>query len=406
MKAPLPLMSKRAILALASAFTLLGAGAQPLLAQSPDDKLEEIEDRIDANEEKIEETREESQDIREQLEDAEDRRQDLAGRLEEVRSRLTDAREHLAEVQAELDAAQAQLDEWTAELEGARAELDARLAALNDRAAAAYRIGPTGYMEVVLGSKDLDALTDRLGYLEAVLEVDTEVVEEVRFARSVVAERQGQVEAYQGSVAERQAEVEERVLAIAEIEAEQSALLQQVDLEIDLQTDTLGDLQDARERYEDAVAQLQAESAQIQGLIEGVGSVGSGQLGGELAWPTAGPIVSGYGTRVHPVYGTPRFHAGVDIDGACGQPIVAAEGGTVLSSGENGGYGLATIVDHGDGLSTLYGHQSSLGVSSGQQVSRGQQIGLVGTTGLSTGCHLHFEVRINGSPVDPVPYLS
>ena len=116
--------------------------------------------------------------------------------------------------------------------------------------------------------------------------------------------------------------------------------------------------------------------------------------------------MSGFGYRVHPVYGTTRFHSGVDIDGACGQPIFAGEDGTVLSAGSNGGYGYATVIDHGDGLSTLYAHQSSLGVSSGSSVSRGSQIGAVGTTGLSTGCHLHFEVRVNGEPVDPVPYLT
>ncbi len=96
----------------------------------------------------------------------------------------------------------------------------------------------------------------------------------------------------------------------------------------------------------------------------------------------------------------------MDIDGACGQAIWAAGGGRVLSAGWSGGYGLTTVVDHGGGLATLYAHQSGISVASGQGVSRGQVIGSVGTTGWSTGCHLHFEVRVNGSPVDPVPYLT
>jgi murein DD-endopeptidase MepM/ murein hydrolase activator NlpD len=190
------------------------------------------------------------------------------------------------------------------------------------------------------------------------------------------------------------------------MKAEQESLLGQIDLEIQSTAATLEDLTAAREQYEAAVAALEAESARIQGLIQGTGSTGSGQIGGELFWPTDGPIVSGFGYRTHPIYGTTRFHSGVDIDGACSQPIFAAEDGAVLSAGSNGGYGLATVIDHGNGLSTLYGHQSSLGVSSGQRVGRGEQIGLVGTTGLSTGCHLHFEVRVNGEPVDPVPYLT
>jgi murein DD-endopeptidase MepM/ murein hydrolase activator NlpD len=207
-------------------------------------------------------------------------------------------------------------------------------------------------------------------------------------------------------VAERFRAVRRHTERIAAMKARQEALLEQIDLEIEYTAEVLDDRNAAREQYEDAVAQLEAESARLQGLIQGSGSTGSGQYGGELFWPTNGPIVSGFGYRTHPVYGTTRFHAGVDIDGACGQPIFAAEDGTVLSAGYNGGYGNATVIDHGGGLSTLYAHQSSIGVSSGQKVGRGQQIGLVGTTGLSTGCHLHFEVRVNGEPVDPVPYLT
>ncbi|MCA1726245.1 MAG: M23 family metallopeptidase, partial [Actinobacteria bacterium] len=123
-------------------------------------------------------------------------------------------------------------------------------------------------------------------------------------------------------------------------------------------------------------------------------------------WPTAGSITSGFGWRTHPIFGTPRFHSGVDMGGACGQPIYAADSGTVLSAYSSEGYGLFTILDHGNGLATAYAHQSAFRVSAGQSVARGQVIGAVGTTGWSTGCHLHFEVRVNGTPVDPVPYLT
>ncbi|MGH2686929.1 MAG: murein hydrolase activator EnvC family protein [Actinomycetota bacterium] len=393
---------RRGIIAI-TALALL-AGSAPALHAEP--SLDEIEQRIEANEQRIEETREESQDVRDQLEAAEAERQGVASRLDAIRARLADARARLAEVRVELGAARDQLTEWTAELDAAREDLDGSRDLLSERAAAAYRLGPVGHIEVVLGADSLTQLAKRVSYLEAVLSVDSDDVRDVSFARGVVAERQGQVETYESTVADREAEVEERTLEIAQMEAEQAALLEQVDLEIDLKLDTLDDLQDAKEQYEDAVAQLEAQSAQIQGLIQGSGSSGAGKYGGELFWPTAGPIVSGFGYRVHPVYGTTRFHSGVDIDGACSQPIFAGEDGTVLSAGSNGGYGNFTVIDHGDGLATAYAHQSSIGVSSGQSVSRGQQVGLVGTTGLSTGCHLHFEVRINGEPVDPVPYLS
>jgi murein DD-endopeptidase MepM/ murein hydrolase activator NlpD len=236
--------------------------------------------------------------------------------------------------------------------------------------------------------------------------VESNLLEGVRVARTLVSDHRHHVARYEDVVTDHFVDVRERTEEIAALKAQQESALDAVDLEAEAFVGTLDQLADARERYEEAVAALEAESARISGVIQSGGSSGSGQLGGELFWPTDGPIVSGFGYRTHPVYGTTRFHSGVDIDGACGQPIYAGEDGQVLSAGYNGGYGNATIVDHGNGLSTLYGHQSSLGVSSGQGVGRGKQIGLVGTTGLSTGCHLHFEVRINGEPVDPVPYLT
>lgn len=125
-----------------------------------------------------------------------------------------------------------------------------------------------------------------------------------------------------------------------------------------------------------------------------------------LAWPLANPVVtSGYGYRVHPIFGTSRLHAGIDLRGSTGTPILAAGDGVVVSAGWRGGYGNTVIIDHGGSLATLYAHQSRLYVSAGAVVRRGQAIGAVGSTGYSTGPHLHFEVRVNGTPVDPLNYL-
>lgn len=122
-------------------------------------------------------------------------------------------------------------------------------------------------------------------------------------------------------------------------------------------------------------------------------------------WPTAGGIGSYFGYRVHPILGYSRLHGGLDIGGANGQPIWAAKEGAVIMAGWNGGYGNTIVIDHGNGYATLYGHQSSLQVSVGDYVETGQHIGNVGSTGLSTGPHLHFEVRLNGTVTDPLPFL-
>ena len=129
-----------------------------------------------------------------------------------------------------------------------------------------------------------------------------------------------------------------------------------------------------------------------------------------MAWPLPSVglsnITSYFGYRIHPIYGYSKYHTGLDIGASSGSSIVAANGGTVYSAGWNGGYGLCVIIDHGGGVMTLYGHCSALYVSAGQTVSRGETIAAVGSTGNSTGPYLHFEVRLNGSYVDPYPYVT
>lgn len=126
---------------------------------------------------------------------------------------------------------------------------------------------------------------------------------------------------------------------------------------------------------------------------------------GKMLMPSRGPITSPFGNRFHPVLGYSRFHAGTDFGAEQGSPILAAETGVVIFAGWYGGYGNAVILEHGDGLTTLYGHASRLNVREGQTVKKGDVIAAVGTTGLSTGPHLHFEVRRNGKPVDPMAFL-
>jgi murein DD-endopeptidase MepM/ murein hydrolase activator NlpD len=122
-------------------------------------------------------------------------------------------------------------------------------------------------------------------------------------------------------------------------------------------------------------------------------------------WPLIGRLSSGFGPRVHPIFGTRRMHTGLDIGGRSGEPIYAAKGGTVISAGWRGGYGNAVVVDHGGGFSTLYAHQSKIAVQIGDVVSLGDVLGYVGSTGWSTAPHLHYELRLNGKPIDPLPYL-
>jgi len=175
---------------------------------------------------------------------------------------------------------------------------------------------------------------------------------------------------------------------IEELEAEEdqlSAFIRSEQRKIDIQN---------------ALDELDAQRAQAA-----LDALAATSTGSDWLWPTAGGIGSFYGWRMHPVLGYERLHGGLDIGGAWGQPIFASREGVVIMSGPNRGYGNTVIVDHGNGYVSLYAHQSTMEVVVGEWVEMGQHIGNVGSTGLSTGPHLHFEIRVDGNQIDPLPYL-
>ncbi|MFZ4515437.1 MAG: peptidoglycan DD-metalloendopeptidase family protein [Acidimicrobiia bacterium] len=164
----------------------------------------------------------------------------------------------------------------------------------------------------------------------------------------------------------------------------------------------LAAIQTVKVRYEREIAVLRVESETIASQL---GTASSGTKPNRLLRPVSAPITSSFGPRKHPIFGTVRNHDGIDFGAGMGTPIKAAAGGTVVRAGVLNGYGNVIVLDHGGGISTLYAHQSRFAVSSGERVAVGQVIGYVGSTGFSTGPHLHFEVRLNGRPVDPLEYL-
>lgn len=164
-------------------------------------------------------------------------------------------------------------------------------------------------------------------------------------------------------------------------------------------------------KWESELSAYAAEDSEIQRLIadSAVTPVANPEprqpslLG--YQWPIIGKVTSPYGYRIHPVYGTRKLHSGLDVSAARGVPISATSGGVVIYTGWRGGYGNTVIVDHGEGLSSLYAHMSQIGIAEGASVDRGDVVGLVGATGTATGNHLHFEIRLNGTAVNPAPYL-
>ena len=246
---------------------------------------------------------------------------------------------------------------------------------------------------VLLQSQDLNQFLDRQRQLKLVYESDRVVLKDLKAKADAVLQQRIAVEDQKNQVAL----VRQQLLAQKqqyEAQAEQQALL-------------ISRLKDDRTALEAAESKLARDSEKLTILIQQRLAAGGGGIRGtgQMIYPSAGRITSRFGTRIHPILGYRRFHAGVDFGASYGSTIRAADSGTVIFAGWYGGFGRAAIIDHGGGLTTLYAHASRLLVREGQGVRQGQSIAAVGSTGLSTGPHLHFEVRSNGRPVNPMNYL-
>jgi murein DD-endopeptidase MepM/ murein hydrolase activator NlpD len=250
---------------------------------------------------------------------------------------------------------------------------------------------------VLLQSENLNEFLDRRYQLRLMYEADRKILADLRQDADDLEKQRRGVESQKNQIA----------LITQELQTQKADYQAQAETQQEL----IKRLQADRRALEAAEEQLAKDSENLATLIQQRLAEQARQnktapySTGAMGYPSGGSITSGFGYRVHPVLGYSRFHAGLDFGADYGSPIWAAKGGVVLFAGWYGGYGQAVVVDHGGGITTLYGHASELYVSEGQTVQRGQLIAAIGSTGLSTGPHLHFEVRANGEPIDPLNYL-
>jgi len=253
-----------------------------------------------------------------------------------------------------------------------------------------YKAGAGTVLESMLSAGDLSDFLLVMAYMEAIMESDEDNIDFIREQQGRIAEQTQQL----------QLDIAECERLLTEMNDDRSRYEELKDAH----SSRLSGISSDRVQMEAALRILEASSYEIAMLLQA--SQYTEQFGTEgMIWPVDARINSGYGTRRHPIFGNMRMHTGVDMACPYGTHVHAAQDGVVVFSGWKGGYGNAVILDHGGGLGTLYAHNSSLEVRVGEMVNRGQVIAKVGSTGYSTGPHVHFEVRTNGQPVDPMPFM-
>jgi murein DD-endopeptidase MepM/ murein hydrolase activator NlpD len=359
------------------------------------------------------------------LEDASDDVRAAGQILADTEALLPDAEHavHVAEgrvAAAEAEAAQAEREAEAARdaLAAAEAEYEAAAAAVETaREARASLFAATARgvelltVDAIIASGDPHTAVDGLTYLEFMMEGKNLAVEEVTLARREASNAENTATVAADEAAAAEAEAEEALAAAETRFAEAEAAHAAVAALVDRHEAALAVAEEAKDQAQSEYDELEAESERLADALrraagdddDGGGSSSGGD--GGFVVPVDGWKSSDYGWRRHPIYGTNRFHGGTDFAAGTGATIHAADSGTVVYAGWNAGYGQLTCISHGGGVTTCYAHQSSIWVSDGERVDRDEDIGAVGSTGASTGPHLHFEVRVDGERVNPVGYL-
>jgi murein DD-endopeptidase MepM/ murein hydrolase activator NlpD len=334
--------------------------------------------------------------------------------LQSIDSNLAANEKALAAANQELTARQQAATAATQRVVGLGAAITIARNLLRARAVDAYVRDPTNELaNLILHMKDPAELIDLRTFYRTVIEVQAKTIDEYNKLRAEAVKAAKDAAAARDRARFQQLTVEAQKTLLTSLRTTFAQIQQESQAQQAQQTTLLGQAQALKDAFIAAVQQQQQLSDEIASLLRQL-ETSAGSSSGAAVPPTVGyfalpipnaVITSPFGPRLDPLTGVMGFHPGVDFGANFGTPIEAAGDGTIVWAGPDGGYGNCTIIDHGHGMATLYAHQSNILVHVGDQVTRGQVIGQVGSTGYSTGPHLHFEVRVNGTPVDPVPYL-
>jgi len=360
-----------------------------LYAQSLDDELDQIKKEREQTQKKIEEVKKQESAYLSEVKDVE-------VVLLESLSQLDSLNDSLSAAKSDMDKTTIELVLKEQELKEIEEELDAKAATLNSRIAIMYKNGNGNILQILLKAEDFLELVSRIKLMNILAQRDADILNEIKDKRAANLNIKKGIIDLREKQKERKTEIEKLV---AQAEKKQGEIEGIYDEKNSLLAKTRANKNSLIAMEKD----LEIKEAEITRILESY-KYGNAP-GGKFMWPVAGRLKSGFGYRMHPIFGYRRFHSGIDIIAPSGTIIKSADGGEIIHAGYDGGYGYSIMVYHGGGFATWYAHLSRILVSVGQRVERGQVIGLVGSTGWSTGPHLHFEVRINGAAQNPVQYL-
>ncbi|MDN5326641.1 MAG: hypothetical protein PWP41_1337 [Moorella sp. (in: firmicutes)] len=339
------------------------------------------------------------QNIQEQqklLQQKNDEGEALLQQLQQIEQEIQQKQAQIASLDQQLEAAQGRVRQVTAELQQAEAAQENRMSILRSRLKDIYQVGRVNYLEVLLKSTSMEDFLVRLELLAKIARGDIKLIDEIKAEKAKIAAQKAELEAERDHIAQLRRQADSERVQLASRQENQRQLLAQVEQEKKRVAAALDEMEATARQI---AAKIRAEQAKSNRKLSPSGTKG-------MLWPLPGytEISSPFGWRIHPLLKTNRFHDGVDLPAPAGTEVIAPLDGQVISTGYLGGYGNHIVIDHGGGLSTMYAHLSAILVQNGQEVKKGQVIGRVGSTGWSTGPHLHFMVLLQGEPTNPMNY--
>ncbi len=402
-----------ALVLLASAILIAGPGPQPADAQVSDlrDQLAQTAAERAAAARELRDIRSREATARDRFNIAQREYQTAVSELRRVDSELERAQAELALSEQRAVSTRAEVEQADRDVLIAKGALEERRTQFETRVVAAFKYGQMSLTDVFSSVRDINDVLVTSTFVNAVVQNDRSMVDEMTVLLADLNDRRAAAQVLRVEAQHALDEAERIEADVTERYEDQRRLTAQVNRTQANLARSLSELREDADALEDHLKALEASQALIERQLRdaeaaeragrGVGDTGSGWVK-----PTNGWLSSGFGNRIHPIYRTPRLHAGVDLAAPTGTPIIASRGGTVTFVGWMSGYGQTVIVFHGNSTATLYAHMSAFAVADGQYIAQGGRLGSVGMTGTATGPHLHFEVRIGGIPQNPCGYIA
>ncbi len=376
-----------------------------LAAAGQRSKLNSLRHQINTNKQKVNSNNNTKSKLNTEIKQADNDLREIQTRLDKLQTELNSARGRMRNIQSQLDKLTRDLEQKQRELESAKEELTRLTGVLNLRAQNYYKSGNVSYLEVLLSAKSFADLIHRADYLTRIVNQDAQLLKQIKETKSAIEIAKEAIISNKTDIEAKNASLVKQERSLADLAAQEQAQKDSMTAQMNSKKNLLSGIGDEQARLEDSIASEERDATRLEEIITSSPSqgrvipIGSPSAAGFI-WPVHG-IITGHFGETRPGH----MHAGIDIAVGTGTPVLASKGGIVDYAGWMSGYGYVVDINHGGGVTTRYAHNSRLLVSSGQAVAQGQQIASSGSTGRSTGPHVHFEIRTNGSPVNPLNYL-